>query len=314
MQYSKPWLSLPDQLALLKSRGLLVKDEAAAIECLHRNGYYRLSAYWYPFREIVAGQRTDQFLPDSYFEDAIALYVFDKNLKLLLLNGLERIEIAVRVEMALLLGKRDRFALSNPNIFHPNFVSRLDARGKTRFQKWTGKYEDSVERSKDEFVKHYERKYGARLPLPVWIAIELWDFGLLSNLYSGLRIRDRQAIAQRFNLSDWELMESWLHSLNYARNVIAHHGRLWNLDLSIHPKLPNRGTMPELDHLWTLPNAGTRIYSVCCILCHFSKVINPQSSWTQQLKTLLDNFPIMPYANIQAMGFPANWQNETLWK
>lgn len=99
--YSKPWLSLPNQLALLKRRGLLVQDDAASIECLHRNGYYRLSAYWYPFREIAAGQRTDLFLPDSRFEDARNLYVFDKEFKLHLLDALERVEIAVRVEAAM---------------------------------------------------------------------------------------------------------------------------------------------------------------------------------------------------------------------
>lgn len=77
--YSKPYLSLADQLTLLKRRGLLVADEGVALECLHRNGYYRLSAYWYPFREIVAHQRTDQFLSHSYFEDALALYHFDKS-------------------------------------------------------------------------------------------------------------------------------------------------------------------------------------------------------------------------------------------
>ena len=169
-------------------------------------------------------------------------------------------------------------------------------------------------RSRDEFVLHYEQKYGARLPLPIWIAIELWDFGLLSHLYSGLQTHDCQAIATRFKVPDWKSMRSWLRSLNYVRNVIAHHGRLWNLNVSDNPKLPKRGTMPELDHLWALPNAGTRIYSVCCILCHFSRVINPQSSWPQQLKELVNAFPIMPYANIQAMGFPSNWQNETLWK
>ena len=225
MPYIKPWLSLPDQLALLKNRGLLVEDDSAAIECLHRNGYYRLSAYWYPFRELVAGQRTDNFLPNSRFEDAVGLYVFDKEFKLQLLDALERVEIAVRVEIALLLGKRDIFALSNANIFHPNFTARINRSGQTPFQKWTDKYENAVERSTDEFVKHYEGKYGARLPLPIWIAVELWDFGLLSHLYSGLRIRDRQAIAMRFAVPDWQLMRSWLRSLNYVRNVIAHHGR-----------------------------------------------------------------------------------------
>ena len=85
MLYSKSYLSLPNQLSLLKRRGLQVADDAAAEDCLHRNGYYRLSAYWYPFREINAGRRSDIFLPNSHFENAVKLYSFDKQFKLLLL-------------------------------------------------------------------------------------------------------------------------------------------------------------------------------------------------------------------------------------
>ncbi len=158
MQYSKRWLSLPQQLDLLKRRSLLVEDDAAAVECLHRNGCYRLSAYWYPFRQLVTGKRTDQFLPDSRFEDARKLYVFDKEFKLHLLDALERVEIAVRVEMALVLGKRDIFALSNPDNLHTKFVNQKNAKGETKYHLWTQKYEKSVASAKDEFVKHYERK------------------------------------------------------------------------------------------------------------------------------------------------------------
>ena len=95
MPYSKPYLPLSDQLSLLKQRGLQVADDAAAVDCLRRNGYYRLSAYWYPFREISAGRRTDRFLKNSHFENAVKLYSFDKKFKLLLLDALERVEIDV---------------------------------------------------------------------------------------------------------------------------------------------------------------------------------------------------------------------------
>lgn len=121
--YTKPYLSLPDQLALIKSRGLQVTDDADALECLHRNGYYRLSAYWFPFRKIVSGQRTDDLLADSRFEDAVDLYRFDKTFKMLLLDAIERIEIAARVEIALVLGRRDPFAHTNSALFRPNFSS-----------------------------------------------------------------------------------------------------------------------------------------------------------------------------------------------
>lgn len=56
MSKEKPWKSFPEQLALLQGRGLLVDNEPAASDYLERIGYYRLSGYWYPFRELELTQ------------------------------------------------------------------------------------------------------------------------------------------------------------------------------------------------------------------------------------------------------------------
>jgi abortive infection bacteriophage resistance protein len=312
--YNKPHLSLADQLALLKQRGLQVSDEAAAIERLHRNGYYRLSAYWYPFRKIVENQRTNDFLPDSKFEDAHALCGFDKDFKLLLLDAIESVEIAVRAEIAMHLGSRDIFAHTKPHLFRNRFTSP-DKLGKIQYEIWQKKFNDAVHRSRDEFVTHHNRKYGDRSTLPIWIAIELWDFGLLSRFYSGMNTSDCIAVATRFAIPNWRLMESWLRSLNYVRNIIAHHGRLWNINLVDSPKLPTKnGTIGDFDTLVPLHNVNTRIYSICCILAYFSKVIDPQSAWPRSLIESIESFPQMPYACIQDMGFPPDWQSHSFWK
>lgn len=50
MNYARPWTKVSGQLELLKSRGMKVGDASAALSYLERIGYYRLSAYWYPFR------------------------------------------------------------------------------------------------------------------------------------------------------------------------------------------------------------------------------------------------------------------------
>ncbi len=310
--YSKPYLPLPDQLALIKKRGLQVADDAAAIECLHRNGYYRLSAYWYPFREIVGTIRTDNFLNGSRFEDAVELYKFDKKLKLLLLDAIERAEIAARVEIALVLGQRDTFAHTKPALFRSRFSSPGRS-GSSDYQNWILKFNEIYRRSMAEFITHHKHQYGPSSPLPLWIAIELWDFGMLSYAYSGMQYRDQVRVAARFGILDWQLLESWLRSLNYVRNVIAHHGRLWNLGLS-RPLLPQPGAIPALDHLLPLPMARTRIYAVCCLLCFLTRVINPQSHWIEEAKTAFAHFPVMPHAVLQDMGFPADWQTHPLWQ
>lgn len=143
--YSKPYLTFKQQLALLKARGLNITDDAAALSCLHKIGYYRLSAYWYPLRQFSLekcvktgkplSRRLDTFQPGSSFEQALSLYVFDKRLRLLVLDAVERIEMALRVDVSYLLGAKDPFAHTNPDLLHgfdvladqPSVTSRLFA-------------------------------------------------------------------------------------------------------------------------------------------------------------------------------------------
>lgn len=116
--YKKPYLTFKQQLELLKMRGLEVTGDSTALKYLNQLGYYRLSGYWYSFRRLISSkqarpQRKDEFMPGAKFHDAVALYVFDKKLKLLVLDAIERIEVSFRVDIAYLLGRKDRFAYAN---------------------------------------------------------------------------------------------------------------------------------------------------------------------------------------------------------
>jgi len=313
--YSKPFLSVAKQVALLKQRGLQIDDENFAEECLSRNGYYRLSAYWYPFRTqgVAGGKRTDVFLPGSRFEDAQQLYVFDKDLKLLLMDAIERVEIAARVGIALRLGPKATFPHQNPHLFEPWFVNPAQG-GQSRHQQWLQKLNGQILKSNEEFVAHHHRTYGVGSPLPIWIEIELWDFGLLSHLFSGMRLKDTRAIALRLGVPDPRLLRSWLRSLNYVRNVIAHHGRLWNSKIVERPGFPSRaGVIPAFDALLPYPNSNSTVYGSCCILAYLSRVINPQSQWHKKLVASIKTFPVMPHTSVSDMGFPPNWESHDFW-
>src|SRR4051812_34205358 len=97
-RYTKAYRPVPDQLALLEGRGMTIPDRQKAEEYLGRLGYYRLSGYWFPFREtrVVNGQTTvlDTFKPGTSFKTVLDLYAFDKTLRLQLLDVLERIDDA----------------------------------------------------------------------------------------------------------------------------------------------------------------------------------------------------------------------------
>jgi len=320
--YNKPYLTFDQQLELLKSRGLEVTNHQTALMYLKRVGYYRLSGYWYPFREMIAPNelqhapikhlRKDNFVINSKLQDVINLYIFDKKLRILLLDAIERIEVSVRVNIAYLLGKYDRFAYLNPELLHGHFVKKRDSRtGKTVYDKWLVNLEQLIGRSHEDFVKHYKEKYG--LPLPIWVAIELWDFGMLSKFYQGMRVNDKLNISKQYGISDWRVMQSWLRTLNYIRNCVAHHNRLWNRNLLDRPKLPAYNEIISFNPLLTNKKTHTRIYVVLCIVSHLLQNISPKSSWNKRLFSLMETFPKTSVINISSMGFPEDWKHHNFW-
>src|SRR5260370_9155691 len=99
MAYAKPYLPVPNQLALIKGRGMVISDDALAETYLNKIGYYRLSGYWYPYRKSTLSNQIrtvlDDFRKGTKFSEIVDLYVFDKKLRLLLLCVIDPLEIAL---------------------------------------------------------------------------------------------------------------------------------------------------------------------------------------------------------------------------
>jgi abortive infection bacteriophage resistance protein len=318
MKPLKPWCSFSDQLQQLQARGLQVDDSAAALDYLERLGYYRLSGYWYPLRgidkaaSVARGKaiRLDTFVADSRFEDVVRLYVFDKKLRLLALDALERIEMAVRVDVAHLLGQRDPRAHENPACLHGNFAKRVIPKGpdagKTQHQVWLAKYRALLKRAhKEPFVAHNQQQYGT---LPIWVAIEVWDFGLLSKLFAGMQFADQQTIAALYGAPDGQAFAQWLRSLNFIRNVSAHHSRLWNINVLEYSTVPA---------MWPAQLNSARPFFYFCLMQQLLSMICPNSSWGQRFVTLLGNdFPVVgnQQISLSELGAFVGWQDWTLWQ
>lgn len=318
--YTKPHLSIPDQVKLLESRGMQVNDRARAERYLRRLGYYRLSGYWYPARQTqliqVDGKPVfvaqDTFRPGTTFDRAVDLYVFDKRLRLLLLDAIERIEVSLRVEAALLMTARDALAYRNPSELHGNFAKRADpVTGRTRHDDWLRRFDESAARSKEEFVDRFRRKYST--PLPMWIAIELWDFGQLSHFISGMKVNDLSRLAAVYDLPRHDLLASWVRTINQVRNVSAHHSRLWNRVLTDIPKQLRAGELPALDHLTIAGAPRERLYVAAAIIQHFMHIVSPNSTWGQRFQTLVGTFPAGPGIALRHAGFPQDWEKLDLW-
>lgn len=321
IQYSKPHLSLDNQLRLLQERGIKVTDQAKALSYMQRIGYYRLSAYWYPFRESTTALSNgksitkvlDNFKNGTLFSHAVDLYVFDKKLRLLLLDVLERIEVNLRVDIAHHLGAKDPCAHMKPDLLHGDFTKKIMHNGKTKYQKWQERHQKAIDDSNEEFVQHFRNKYSG--DLPIWIAVELWDFGLLSTFFQGMKVADKQVIAAKYNIPRWELLESWLHSMNYIRNVCAHHSRIWNRSLTRQPKFPRKNEIPPLDHIALNPYSQSRVYGVIAIMQYMLSIINPTSSWGNRLREHCNSFPeFNDIVTLTNAGFPNKWEKLPLFQ
>lgn len=288
-------LTYAEQITRLKKRGLLFENEAKALHLLELISYYRLSNYWNP---LIADKETKIFYPGSTFETAFDIYKFDKELRLLIVRELEKIEVAVRAKMIYILShNRGPFWFTDSTNFSNQDV----------FSETTFKISNEFNRSDDSFVKEFKKKYSDPLP-PSWIMMETSSFGVLSNLYSNLVPgKDKREIAHYFGVKD-EVFASWLHSIVYIRNICAHHSRLWNRYLRIKAIVPK-----SMDNQWLVNNSieNKRVYFVLSMIIYLMNTINPKHSIQAKLKTLLGNFPTI---KTEAMGFPVDWETESLWK
>lgn len=282
----KPWLDLHKQVLLLKSRRLFIEDEKEAMDFLRRFGYYRLSGYSYPLRENGAskGTKTNTFKKGSTFNYVISLYDFDKKLRLLMLDALERIEISLRVSISYYLGKNNPVFYKDKTYFSSDFLEK-------GYDLWIEKQKKKIRESHEDCIRHNIKKYGE--DIPVWVVCQSWDFGQLTWLLKGLNATNRQKIGQQYGFVGTQLFISWLISFNQIRNICAHHSRLWNRKFSQIPKDQKAGDVSS-NLSWCLlfkQEEKRQLFFLICGLVHFLKYIEPGSAWADKTKEFLKKFP-----------------------
>lgn len=303
MKYTKPALSFEQQAQRLIDRGLVVQDKTELIKHLSGVNYYRLSAYWYAFKQINPANGEERFAPNTAFETIWRRYTFDRQLRLLIMDAVERVEVAVlrtrMVEQFTLL--HGPFGYSDPKNFNPKF-NRLD------YTRLLAEIDDSVNRSKEEFISRFRGKYISEPRLPLWMVAEVVTFGHLFTFYRNLHRVEQQSLSNIFNIYP-PVLGSWLHTLNFIRNACAHHSRLWNRILPIQPQLPDQRNRPEWHSPVQIDN--TRIFAVLTLLRYLLHFINSQSEWQSEFENLLAEYPEIPQS---WMGIPSNWQDSPIWK
>ncbi len=296
MKYTKPPLSISDQIKLVKSRGLIISDHHKAERHLSNISYYRLSAYMYPFKNL----ETNEFINKITLDEIIDLYFFDKELRLLVFDAVETIEVSFRSQL----------------IYYPSikkgafwFEDKSNFRNENRWLKHIKELDEKVYHSDETFIKHFLNKYDDETP-PAWMTFEVLSFGLLSKFYQNLKdsLNFKKEISRHFGVSQPIVFQSWMRSINYVRNICAHHSRLWNKVLTNKSLIPHN---PPAVWISEKKPDNSKIYYFLCCLVYLLKQVKPDTDFVQKIESLFAKYP---QVSKEAMGFPENWKNEKLWQ
>lgn len=296
MIYDKSPLSFEAQADLLIQRRL-VADKSLLIDRLKNVNYYRLSGYLYPYR-----QSDNNFKPETTLEKVWRHYTFDRRLRLIVMDAVERVEVSVKTQLIYALARKTQaFGYTDPAYFprlsgkeHEHLIETIT---------------EEMKRSKEAFVAHFQKKYGdCHAHLPLWMAGEIMSFGCMLTIYKGAPDDVKDDIAAYYNIPE-KVMTSWLQTINVIRNICAHHSRLWNRELGVKPLIPRKQKYPQ----WHVPVeiSQHRIFGIMTILRYLLKIIAPQSKWESRLLALFDEYPEI---SRWSMGFPDDWKDSPLWK
>ncbi|MEY8209920.1 Abi family protein [Corynebacterium sp. MNWGS58] len=303
MEQTKGFKTYAEQIELLRTRGMKFSDPTMAEHFLARLNYYRLSGYWYPMRSFTEnnGIALDKFVDGTTFELVIALYEFDERLRHTVFIELDRIEMAIRAMLGYELGRIDP-------LIHLR-VHKLGARARqvrtgnrSVHDQWLSKYKAALNASKEDFVSHHKAKYGGEMP--IWAAVEVMDWGMLSYLFGMAPNIVRNRIANQCGLSGPQL-ESWLKSLNILRNYAAHHARMFNRSYDIKPKLNSDSRLAPVAGVMNRAFGQLSLIQYLHCQLHLSRA--------ELLPRLLNEYPHNSIVPIARIGAPPRWYEFDLW-
>ncbi|MGI9228809.1 MAG: Abi family protein [Gammaproteobacteria bacterium] len=297
--FQKPVYDLAEQVDWLQRHGMSISDLAHAEHNLRFIGFYRLSGYWIPFQYRDNSHSHDDFKPNTAFDLVLDHYFFDRKLRVLIIDALERIEVAARSTisntMSVQFGPHsylDPSRFTQKDFDHKKFLERI------LFE--TG-IEPPNRHKKTNFIRHYLNKYDRPTEPPSWMVFETLPFGSVSFVYQKIGTSPKRTVANSFGISQ-DLMQYWLHASSHLRNLCAHHSRIWNREFGIAPKIA-KGE----GHCVAKPK---RFYWHAVAIQTMLRAISSETRWGGRLQDLLSSHPGIPIAH---MGFPNDWAKQSFW-
>lgn len=297
MKYEKEPLTANDHIQLLTERGLSIPKVDRARKYLATIGYFRLTGYMYHLQE---NDGSHQFKEGISFNDIILHYHFDKKLRAIINEYLERIEVALRSKLT------DYYCINHGFYWFTQYDLYDD---KNAYDSINAEITARFIEPQERFLKYFKRKYTSETLPPSNMAMEILTMGKLSRLYRGLsNDSEKISIAKDFGLPS-VILSSWFIYLNNVRNICAHHGRLWNRGITAdRPTIPNR---KKYQFNGELPDDFNRsCYGVIAMIDRLLSKINVSNRFIEKVIGLIEEYPSV---NTRFMGFPNDWKEDAAW-
>ena len=290
---NKPSRNPAELVQLLRDRGLTVDEPAKAEALLRFVNYYKLRAYFIPF-EVNADEDGHSFKPGTNFRDIFSLYRFDRKLRILVNDMLERFELAVRTRWAFEMSQA-----GGPYV-HENSANFTDS---GQHQLSLDNLVETYKKSKEQFAEHHQDRYPKLLSPPVWVSVELFSFGEMSHWLQNTK---SQAIRKRVSSSfgvEPSFFETYVRQASTVRNMCSHHSRLWNRPLPF-PLRKIRWAKFDKALLNNRRGESNKLYNFLAVLNFIANEISPGHSWSERLLDFLGK----DETRLKHMGFPKDWR------
>ena len=283
MKTLEPAMNIEEQIDNLKEIGLIIDDIEYAKSFLNDVSYFRLiKAY-----SLGLKPKNSDYYKGITFEEIVQLYLFNANFRQLLFAQIEKIEVNLRCRISNyfsikygVLGYKNADNFVN-GIYYNDFVEDME--------------KEINRNSKAPFVKNFKTNY-ENGDIPFYALVELFSFGTLSKFYKNMKNTDKKAIASSFGIG-YTYLESWIENIAFVRNVCAHYGRVYNVNLSKTPILYKQYIADGISNL--------RVFATLLCMKHILKNDNHWKDFVDQIELLFEKYTsVKP----KLMGFPNNWK------
>lgn len=272
----KKHITFKEQIEKLKSKGCTINNIDVCENNLKHIGYYRLSAYFLPFKK-----QDNTYENGLTFDRVLNIYDFDRKLRNIIFAAIEVIEVSLRARLADFHSQKyGPLGYLDSNSFN----SKHDA------VKFKGKIDREIENNKNVlFVKHHIEKYDSKFPL--WVICELFTFGTISYFYNDLKTADKKEFAG----AEYKEMISWLRCCTDLRNICAHYGRLYYRIFSAAPS-GFRINESQQRRLWG---------AILSVKALYPSKEKWNSEFLPQIEALFEEYK--DDINLYHLAFPSDW-------